>query len=259
MTSKYLSSGRSVPALVANILKITGLIITLAALFDILILPMPYQFGDQQWQINFVSSVVDRGIVPLVGIVLFLTGFSINSDSDAEPRAFWLDPRFWALVLASILGLFYVLALPLHISNVGAANQKAIEEINTQATQAADQLNQQIDTEIENRRQQINQLLPVSDSQLSQLVKGGQLQQNQADLIKGFKANPDSVEPFLKKQADELRTDLETQIEVRKKEAQDSRNSDDLKAKLRVGGGSLLLAIGFISVGWMGLRNLRQG
>lgn len=258
MTSKKLSSSRSVPALVANILKIAGLIITLAALFDILILPMPYALGDRQWQINFVSSVVDRGIVPLVGIVLFLTGFSLDSDAEPRTRAIWLDPRFWALILASAMGLFYVVALPFHISNVDAANREAIEAVNKQGTEAETQLNQQLDTEIENRRQQINQLLPASDSQLDQLVKGGQLTQDQANLIKGFKANPDSVEPFLKKQSDELRDNLENELGVRKKAAQESRNNDDLKAKLRVGGGSLLLAIGFITVGWTGLRNLRQ-
>ncbi|MFM7426551.1 MAG: HpsJ family protein [Elainella sp.] len=257
MTSKKLSSSRSVPALVANILKIVGLIITLAALLDILVLPMPYQFGDQQWQIDFVTSVVDRGIVPLVGIVLFLTGFSLD-ESEPRQRPLWQDPRFWALLLASILGLVYVLAFPFHLNNVRLANQAAIQQVNDQAKEAETQLNQRLTTEIESRRQQINQLLTATDAQISQLVQNNQLTQEQANLVKGFKTNPNSVEPFLKKQEDELRTQLQTEIGTRKQQAQDSRKTTDLKSGLRVGIGSLLLAVGFITLGWTGLRNVRQ-
>jgi hypothetical protein len=258
MTSKKVSSSRPVPAIIAGILKTVGVVLTLAALFDILILAMPYQFGDRQWQIDLVTSLSERGIVPLVGIVLFLTGFAVNGWSDQEKKPLWQDPRFWACLLASLLGLLYVLAFPFHLNNVRLANQSAVEQVNQQATQAETDLNKQIDTEITSRRQQINQLMTASEDQLDQLIKNGQLTQPQADLIKRFKSNPNEVEPFLKKQSDELRTQLQSEIGARKQKAQDSRKTDDLKSGLRVGIGNLLLAVGFITVGWLGLRNLRQ-
>lgn len=257
MTSKKLSSSRSIPSLMARLLKTTGLILTLAALIDIIILPMPYQFGDRQWQIDLVTSVVERGIVPLVGIVLFLTGYAID-EADGERRAAWQDLRLWACGLASLLGLIYVLMFPLHLNNVQVSSQSAVEQVGQQATQAETELNNQLNTEIENRRQQISQLITASDDQIAQLVKGGQLTQEQADLVKGFKSNPSSVDSFLEKQEGELRTQLQTEIGARKQKAQATRKTEDLKSGLRIGVGSLLLAVGFITVGWTGLRNLRQ-
>lgn len=265
MTSKNISSNRALPVSVARILKIAGLVITLAALFDILMVAMPYQFGDRQWQIDFVTSFVDRGIVPLVGIVLFLTGCGVDSGANGlEPaegsgrRVIWQDPRFWAMALSSLLGLVYVLAFPLHLYNVGQANQAALEEVDKQVSAAETQLSDQVTQEVDTRRQQISQLMAASNEQVSQLIAGGQLTQEQADKIKEFKAKPDSVEPFLTQQEDELRKQVKTQIEVRKKTALETRKTDDLKSGLRIGIGSLLLAIGFMTVGWAGLRSLRQ-
>ncbi len=259
MTSKKLVSSHSTNTLIARILKLAGLIITLVAIFDILITPMPYQFGDRQWQIDLVTSLVDRGIVPLVGIVLFLTGFGIDGPRTGElQRAIWQDPRFWACVLASLLGLVYVLAFPLHLNNVRLENQSAIEQVSQQASQAETELNNRIQTEIASRRQQINQLITATDDQIQQLTKNGQLTQDQADLIKKFKADPKSVEPFLKKQEEDLRSQLQTELGNRKQQVQDSRKTQDLKSGLRVSISSLLLAIGFIAVGWMGLFHLIQ-
>lgn len=258
MTSKKVSSSRSIPSLVAPILKTAGVVITLAALLDMFVLPLPYQFLDRSWQISLVTAWVERGIVPLVGIVLFLVGFAIDGGLGNEKKPVWQDPRFWAFVLASVLGLLYVLMFPFHLNNVRLANQSAIEQVNQQATQAETELNDQVNKEVESRRQQINQLVTASDSQLAQLVEAGQLTQEQAAVIKEFKANPSAVEPFLKQQEGELRTQVQTEIGVRKQNAQASRKTEDLKSGLRIGLSSLLLAVGFITVGWTGLRNLRQ-
>lgn len=257
MTSKKVSSSRSVSSLIAHILKTVGIVITLAALLDMFLLPIPYQVAEQQWQIDFVTAFVDRGIVPLIGLVLFLTGFAVDGSS-AERKAAWQDPRFWAFILASVLGIAYVLMFPFHLNNVRLANQSAIEAVNQQATQAETELNERLQTEIESRRQQINQLLTASNDQIDQLVQGGQLSQEQADLVKQFKAAPNTVEPFLKQQGEELQTQLQAEIGLRKKQAQESRQTADLKSGLRIGLGSLLLAIGFSIVGWTGLKNLRQ-
>ena len=107
MTAKKIFSNH-LPAQAARILKIAGLTVTLVSLFDILISPVPYQWGDRQWQIETVTAVVERGIRLLVGIALFLTGYGISREPISESRsgrAIWQDPRFWALALASLLGL----------------------------------------------------------------------------------------------------------------------------------------------------------
>jgi hypothetical protein len=259
MQSKKLSS-RPVSVLVSRTLKIVGIVVILAALIDIFILPMPYQITDRQWQINFVAGVVDRGIVPLIGVVLFLTGFWVDSNADtvSDRKKLWQDPRFWALVFSSVLGLIFLLLFPLHLNNVRLGHQEAVQQVNQQIADAEKQLNGQLQTEVDSRRQQINQLVSATDDQIKQLVQGGQLTQNQADLIRKFKADPKSVEPFLKQQEEELRTKVQTEVGIRREEAQKTTTTEALKSGLRVGLSSLLLAIGYIVVGWTGLRNLRQ-
>jgi hypothetical protein len=249
MTSKKVSSSRSVSSLIAYILKIVGVVVTLAALLDMFLLPIPYQITEQQWQIDFVTAFVDRGIVPLVGLVLFLTGFAVDGVS-AERKATWQDPRFWAFILACILGVAYVLMFPLHLNNVRLANQTAIESVSEQATQAETELNERLKTEIESRRQQINQLITASDTQLNQLVQSGQLSQEQADLVKQFKADPNSVEPFLKKQSEELQTKLQAEIGLRKKQAQDSQRT---KISSRgCGSASAVYCLPLVTASWAG-------
>lgn len=256
MTPKQTLSSRSISSLIGRILKTVGVVITLAALFDMLILSLPYQFLDRQWQIDLVTSMVDRGIVPMVGIALFLTGFAVDGNN-IEKKATWQDPRFWAFVLASLLGLFYVLMFPLHLNNVRMTNQTAVEQVDQQAVQLEKEIDDRLTQEMDSRRQQITQLLAANDSQLEQLIKNGQLTQEQANVVKGFKADPKSVESFLKKQEGDLRSQLQAELDKRKQTAQETRKTEDLKSGIRVSVSSLLLAIGFITIGWVGLRNLR--
>lgn len=249
-----------ISALAARTLKVVGLVIVITALIDIAILPLPYQFADRQWQINFISQVVDRGIIPLVGIVLFVTGYWIDSStSDAPPRrSAWQDPRFWAFVLSSFLGLMYLLMFPLHLNNVRLSNQDAQTQIGQQVTQAQTEFDTRIQAELDSQRQQISQLVTASDDQIKQLVDAQQLSPEQAELVRKFKSDPNAIEPFLKEREAELRGQLQTQIGSRQTEAQQLATTEALKSGLRVSISSLLLAIGFIVIGWNGLRSLRQ-
>ncbi|WP_416675891.1 HpsJ family protein [Egbenema bharatensis] len=100
------AASRPITPLVALTLKVVGIVITLSTLLDIVILSIPFQLAERDWQIDFVTQFVDRGIVPLLGIVLFLTGFWIDNraaeavierPARAAIPAFghWYCPRFW--------------------------------------------------------------------------------------------------------------------------------------------------------------------
>lgn len=259
MQSKKITPSRSVSVLASRALKTVAIVVILGALLDIFVVPIPYQL-DRQWQIDFVTQAVDRGISLLLGLVLFLTGFWVDSAAGVavERKNIWQDPRLYAFVLSSILGLFFLILFPLHLNNVRLGHQETLTTINKQATDTQSQLNSQIKTEMDSRRQQITQLLAATDDQLDQLVKEKRMTQEQADLIRKFKADPKSVDPFLKTQENGLRTKLQTELGVKKNEAQQKLTNEALKSGLRVGISSLLLAIGFIVIGWVGLRNVRQ-
>jgi CHASE3 domain sensor protein len=254
-------STKSSPAssvLVSRTLKTVGVVIILATLLDIVIGAIPYNLGDRQWQIGFTTSLVDRGIVPMVGVVLFLTGFWIDGSDGAERKSLFTDPRFWALAFSSFLGALYLLLFPLHLSNVSWNSQQAATQIEEKAKQAETELSNQLNGEVNSQRSQIEQLLTATDEQLTQLVSSNQLSKEQADLIRKFKADPKQVEPFLNKRIEETKTQLQTRIGSEKLTAQQKAKSESLKSGLRIGISSLLLAAGFIVIGWTGLRNLGQ-
>jgi hypothetical protein len=245
--------------LVSRTLKTVGVVVTLATLIDIAIGAIPYNVLDRAWQIGFTTQLVDRGIVPMVGIVLFLTGCWMDgNDSPAERKSLFLEPRVWAFIFASIMGAVFLLVFPLHLSNVGWSNQQRLEQISQKAKDAEAQFGSQLSTEISNQQAQISQLINASDDQLKQLVDGKQLSSEQADLIRKFKSDPKAIEPFLKQKGEEMKTQIQTRIGTEKLQAEKAAQTESLKSGLRIGISSLLLAAGFIVIGWTGLRNLGQ-
>jgi len=260
MNPKNALSSSSISLLVSRTLKVVGIIVVLAALLDIVILSMPYQFTERSWQINFVTQVVDRGVVPLVGLVLLLVGFWIDSISDdkAIGKTFWQRPQFYVFAFASLLGLLFILLFPLHLNNVRLEYTTSMAQIAKQTTDAETQLNTRLQTEIDSQRSQITQLIGATDEQLNQLEQSGQLTKEQGDLVRKFKADPKGVDPFLSQRANDLRTQAETAIRSQKQKAEETLRADSLKSGLRVSVSSLLLAIGYMVMGWMGLRSLKE-
>jgi hypothetical protein len=257
------ASSRPISPLVSLTLKVVGIVITISTLLDIIILAFPFQLTSRDWQIDFVTQLVDRGIVPLIGIVLFLTGFWIDSivAGVGVERQRVRDPRFWALVLSCILGALFLILFPLHLNNVRLAYQESAQGISQEAANAEAELSGRIDSQLELQRQQINFLLNLPSEQVDQLVAEGRLAQEQADLINQFRNNPDQIEPYLQQgrgQLSQQAEELQTEIGVRREQAQRELQTRALRSGLRVGVSSLLLSIGFIIIGWMGLKNLRQ-
>jgi hypothetical protein len=258
------AASRPITPLVSLTLKVVGIVITLSTLLDLVILSIPFQLTERDWQIDFVTQFVDRGIVPLIGIVLFLTGFWIDNmatGAATERRAMTRDPRFWALVLSCILGALFLILFPLHLNNVRVAYQESAQGIVQEAATAEGQIGEQIESEIETQRQQINLLLSAPSEQVNQLVQQGRLSQQQADLIAQFRENPDQIEPYLQQgrgQLNQQAEEVQTQIGIRREAAQQQLRYNALRSGLRVGIGSLLLSIGFIVIGWIGLKNLQQ-
>jgi hypothetical protein len=260
MNPKKALSSPTLSILASRTLKTVGIIVILASLLDMITLSMPYQIAERQWQINFVSQAVDRGVVPLVGLVLLLVGSWVDAVSDELPtrKPIWQDLRLYAFVLASLLGLFFLLVFPFHLNNVNGEYQTALGQVSQQSATAKTQLENRLQQEIGSRQQQITQLLGATDEQLTQLEQSGQLSKEQATLIRQFKADRNGIAPFLKDQEDKLRTQATTELGKQKQQAEENLKTETLKSGLRIGISSLLLAIGYIVIGWTGLRSLRQ-
>lgn len=243
--------------LAAISLKLVGIIAIISSLVDFMTLLFPPQLGDISWQINTVTAIVDRGIIPLLGIVLMFTGYWIESNLGNVPRRGSLatDQRFWLCLLASFLGLMFLLSVVVHPNNVRRELSNTLSLLDTQAQQASEQAKGQLSQEASQSRAQFDALMK-DESLLQAAVESGSLSEAQRAQIEEFKNNPEAFNDFLNSRINEAQSEMQTTIGARKTEITKRAKLNAWKSALRVGIGSLLLAIGYIFIGWSGLKRL---
>lgn len=248
-------------------LKLTGLVFIVSFLLDGLILPLPYRFGQSQWQVGFVTTFVDRGIVPLLGIVLILIAYWIdaNNKKGEIPRKSRFEFRWPLFVLSTLLGLVFLLMIPVHINNINQIKNSAL----TQIEQGVDQGEGQIQAFLAqiNVLSQNPQLLEQQISQRNQVIESGSFQgqpisteqlqnlRQQRDQLTNLRDLSKKPKEF-KQRLDEIKNQLQTQLQDRRKQAESQANLEALKQWLRIGIQSMLLSICYSLIGWLGLREL---
>lgn len=239
----------------------------LSSLLDYITLAVPPQLLDAQWQFNFTTQIVDRGIIPMVGIAFLLVGYWVNISSGNLSNKSNLELRVPAFILSSILGLIFLLLVPLHLNNLRQVNSNILTQIEQKADRAEnniktqyDQLNaliqdpqrlQQLETQIN----KINTLISSGQYQ-GQSFNEEQLQQfqeqkKQLENLRELAKNPEAIEGRL--------SELQTQLREQKLEQEGRAKTDALKQAFRTGLSSLMLAIGYIAIGWLGLKGMGSG
>lgn len=253
MTSEPAVTSPVVSPLAAIALKVAGAIAILSALLDFLILLIPPNLANAQWQLATTTQLADRGIVPLVGMALLLTGFWVDGATSrlSQPKKPIANPRVWICALASALGVVYLLLILLHLSAVRLSSQQALDQVNSEAGEAAAQLQQRLSTELTQQQTQLGALLQNEDM-LSQAIQSGQLPPD----IGQFRNNPEGLSQFLQQQAEQAQQQIETEIGTRRSEAERRVRTEARRSGLRISLISLLLAAGYSIIGWVGLRRL---
>ncbi|MGK7932548.1 MAG: HpsJ family protein [Microcystaceae cyanobacterium] len=243
------------------ILKLIGIIFVISSFLDYVTLAIPLNWQQPQWQIGFVTSVVDRGIVPMVGMGFIFVGYWIDQTSGFKGSK--LDLRLPTYVVASVLGLIFLLMVPLHLSNLNRAQQTALEQIEQGAGQGEQQITaflNQVD-QLSKNPTRLNQEI----QQRTQVIEAGQLQgrqlnaqqvdtlrqqRDQLQQLKDLSQNPQEY----KKRVDQIKNTLQTQLADRKRQAEGQARLQAIKQGVRIGVSSLMLAIGYSTIGWFGLK-----
>ena len=251
-------------------MKVVGIILILSFLVDILILSFPPQPTNTAWQTGLATAFVDRGIVPMVGLGMLFAGHWVDSFDDSSPSG--IDLRFPALILSSILGLIFLLIFPMHLNNVNKISKRDVAQVTARAEQAesqvqgqlqqvqarlnTDQAKAQIEEQKKKIRAQFSELLK-DDTRYNEALKNTRIPQQQKDLLKKFKADPKALDAFIAEQSDptQLANQRLSQIRQDKQAAVKRAKDSAWKSGLRVGMSSLLLSIGYIIIGWTGLRS----
>jgi hypothetical protein len=251
----------------ASTLSLAGIILIVSSIIDYLILPVPYKPLDLQWRIALVPQIVDRGIIPMIGIALLFAGSWIRStstNSASAPSNKFLDIHFWSLVFSSILGFLFLALGILHLADVSKAKSQTLNQINQQAQQAEVQLESQIGSDefqkqVAQRQEDIKkQLSPLlgDKTQLDAALQNDRLPQELKTILEQSKDDPKALDKFLSEQAKSLPDQLTGQLRERKQSLTQEANLTAWKSSSRVGISSVLLAIGYIVIGWTGLKSM---
>ena len=242
------STKRQPAPLASRILVVVGIILILSSLLDFFILGVPFDVQNRQWLLRFISGLVDRGIVPLVGIGLLFGGTWIARRSGAAKNASGsplLDPRFWALVLSLTLGALFLLLTPLYLNGARLLGETERENIETGATNATEQIPTQVNTLKERLK-----VVAANPERIQQLLDSGQVPEEQAERLQRLKDDPNSVDA----QAEELGEQLKEQIQERRTQALEDSSTRLLRSMVTTGANSFILAVGYLTIGWFGLK-----
>ncbi|WP_144052140.1 HpsJ family protein [Gloeocapsa sp. PCC 73106] len=242
-------------------LKVVGIILIVSSLLDFITLSIPLKLSQTSWQLQFVNNVVDRGIVPLIGIVLFLIGWWItNTQLEEVPRKNHIDRRFPFLVFAVVLGMCYLAVIPIHLSNINDIRRTALVKINRQAEESEARIQSeysqiqkflsapQSSTKVTEALRQTDQILN-SSQELSEEQRL-QLEQNRRRLedYKKYVTQPGLLEEDL--------AGMQSRLDAAKLEKITEANLESIKQGVRIGLNSLLLSIAYSVLGWFGLKNV---
>lgn len=252
-------------ALTSLALKVSGAVFILSAFLDFIVLLIPPQWDSPAWRVGYISNVVDRGIVPLVGMVFILVAYWIDGSSGAAAKPSKFNLKLPTFLFASFLGLMFLVFIPLQLSNLNQVKQTALEQIQQSVEQGGQQIQgflQQI-----NALSQNPQLLDQAIQQRTAAIETGQVQgreltteqltalRQQQEQLKQLRDLSKKPQEF-KKRVSDIKNRLQTQLEEQQRTAKDQANTRTLTQGLRIGLNSLMLAISYVTIGWFGLRGL---
>jgi ABC-type multidrug transport system fused ATPase/permease subunit len=245
-------------------LKLVGFILIFSSLLDYLfVLNGLGDFKDKQALGTGITQLVDRGVIPMIGVALILAAYWMERLADLPARNSKLF-RFIALAIAALLGVGFLILAPVHLNNTSQVAQLARDQIKKQAGDAEGQ----VEAQVQQRQAELTNLVKDTkqfDEQLKQMgdaiANSGtnqmppaqleQLKQLEKDL-KEIKANPAA----LQNKAKESRDQLLNRIRDEKQKAESQVASQAWKASVKTGLNSLILSVGYLIISFVGLSEM---
>jgi hypothetical protein len=230
----------------AQVLRLVGIILILSFFLDFIVtLAIVPQFDNLQWRLNFANAFIDRGLTPLIGFALLYAGFwiqlnthGISAEASME-RAAWQDWRFWAFVFSSVLGLLFLLVIVFYFNVTGQIVDQLEKQVNDQVTQQLNRLEQ------ESRQYKAW----VANGQVEQILKSNQLPTDLQMLLRQAQQTPQVL--------DQVANSKKQQVLAAQAQTLGQARGDIWQNRIRMGIRSFLASIGFITIGWSGLRDSR--
>ena len=240
-------------------LKTIGVILVLTSLLDYVTSFFPFQGSDALWQIELVSQVVDRGIVPMVGIAFIVLSYWVESNLSKVTISKGFDLRLPAFCLSLILGVVFFLLIPWHLNNLRVISSQNLAQIDASTEEAQSLISQRYE---QLKNPQNVQLIAQRIEDIDQALNSGKLDgvtinPEQRQQLTSTKQQLESLSRNAKDPAilDARLNEAQTKLRTETLEQKSRTKTEAIKQGLRTGISSLLLAIGYLLMGWFGLQN----
>jgi hypothetical protein len=240
-------------------LKTAGAVLILSSLIDLIFMlwfpPESLVLEGNRWWLYATSQLVDRGLLPLVGIAFVVAGdwIKIVSTEDGGDRGnAW---RVGTFTFASLLGLIFVLIIPFQLITTNDFKAQELKKISTEVTQLEQGIKsnlQQINAQGPDKiKEQLQQQITAIDKNL----KSGQVQGEMLANLQAKKSKLESLVADPKKITQESEQNLQ-QLQKQKQKAEAQASERMLKTGVRTSLASILLALAYITIGWTGLKRV---
>jgi hypothetical protein len=236
-------------------LKTAGAVLIVSSLIDLIfMLWFPPDLApdpeNKRWWLYATSQVVDRGLLPLVGIAFAIAGDWIEIVSTEDGGSRGNGWRIGTYILASLLGLIFVLIIPFQALTTNTMKGEDLKKIGDEVTR----LEQGIKSNLQQISSQPKEKIKEQIAAVEKEIKNGAQGQGLANLqITKSKLELLLNDPGKFKQESEQNL---KQLNEQKRKAESQASEKMLKTGVRTSLASLLLAIAYVTIGWTGLRRV---
>ncbi|MDZ7957543.1 MAG: HpsJ family protein [Aulosira sp. DedQUE10] len=202
-------------------IRFLGYILLLLAVIDVINIFLPFRFTNPVWEFQMIGALVEHAPLPLIGLILVCFGERTYRE---KIEVYLLNFFSWASLL---VGLGFLLLLPLGINNTWRINNQNSVQINNQSSQQIIQI------------KQVKEVLykAKNNEDINQVFKSLNPQKNTPEL-----QDPQKVKNELLSQMGQLETKLNNQAQAAKNNAHEELIRNSVKWNL----GALICAFAFI-------------
>ncbi len=242
------------------VLRIVGYILILSSLMDYIALATSLDFSEKAKLGAALTQFVDRGVIPMIGVALCAASSALETIAGVGDRKKSI-PNILVMALSTILGLVFLLSVPVHFMNTKTVADTAVNSLGDEAKKAESQVDPAIQerqaqlaellkdkTKFEQQMQQLNAMLASPDVPKEKLEELKKVQKT----LQEIQADPKKLETEAQKSRDEALND----IRAKKQKKEGEIRGEAFKATMRTGLGGLMLAVGYTLIGWLGLAEM---
>jgi hypothetical protein len=233
-------------------LKTASMVLIISTIVDIAFTLLPYQLGDGKWWFAASAELVNRGLLPLVGIVFWLIADwieSVSKETSGRSNITWSKIiTFFAL----FLGAIFLIIVPFQTIISNSDRDKTMTMSREEGTAMEAKIDKRVKeiTGDKAKMQQVQQQI----AEMDKAIKSGQVQGEELGRIKASKAELEKLTGDPSKIKESAMGDLRR----RQKELEGAATANMWKTGIRASLASLLLSAGYSFIGLTGLRGQKR-